>query len=362
MPLSAGGDHLITLPIMRGIRKGLPPLGMVHFDAHSDTWDSYFGGYKYTHGTPFRRAVEEGLLDPKRVVQIGIRGSLYKGDDNDWAVEQGMRVITIEEYFDLGVDKVIAEARRVVGDGPTYVSFDVDGLDPAYAPGTGTPEIGGYTPHEAQRMLRGLRGLNLVGGDVVEVSPPFDMSGNTALVGVTMMWEILCLLAEAVASGRAGSKVARATPVARSLGKNAPLSGGRNLAPARPLLLQKRASCGLVAGEQVAVAMGDAGNGARRRAIGGGLDALVGDVLPEPPAAIGPGIGHLGLLVVVGQPEVALRQDRIGADRLGPDAAADTLAVGPGGVGVDDRKPAGRAIDHLHEVLGLLQPHRVARG
>ena len=199
VPLSAGGDHLITLPIMRGIRKGLPPLGMVHFDAHSDTWDTYFGGYKYTHGTPFRRAVEEGLLDPKRVVQIGIRGSLYKRDDNMWAVEQGMRVITIEEYFDLGVDKVIAEARRVVGDGPTYVSFDVDGLDPAYAPGTGTPEIGGYTPHEAQRMLRGLRGLDLVGGDVVEVSPPFYMSGNTALVGVTMMWEILCLLSEAVA-------------------------------------------------------------------------------------------------------------------------------------------------------------------
>src|SRR5437763_787887 len=126
-------------------------------------------------------------------------GPRHKRDDNDWAVEQGMRVITIEEYFALGVDKVIAEARRVVGDGPTYVSFDVDGLDPAYAPGTGTPEIGGYTPHEAQRMLRGLRGLNLVGGDVVEVSPPFDMSGNTALVGVTMMWEILCLLAESVA-------------------------------------------------------------------------------------------------------------------------------------------------------------------
>ena len=199
VPLSAGGDHLITLPIMRGIRKGLPPLGMVHFDAHSDTWDTYFGGYKYTHGTPFRRAVEEGLLDPKRVVQIGIRGSLYKADDNQWAVDQGMRVITIEEYFDLGVEKVIAEARRVIGSGPAYVSFDVDGLDPAYAPGTGTPEIGGYTPHEAQRMLRGLRGLDLVGGDVVEVSPPFDMSGNTALVGVTMMGEILCLLAESVA-------------------------------------------------------------------------------------------------------------------------------------------------------------------
>jgi guanidinopropionase len=202
VPLSAGGDHLITLPIMRAIvpkaQRGKGALGLVHFDAHSDTWDTYFGGYKYTHGTPFRRAVEEGLLDPRRTVQIGIRGSLYKRDDNDWAREQGMRVITIEEYFDLGVEKVIAEARRVVGDGPTYVSFDVDGLDPAYAPGTGTPEIGGYTPHEAQRMLRGLRGLNLVGGDVVEVSPPFDQSGNTALVGVTMMWEILCLLAECV--------------------------------------------------------------------------------------------------------------------------------------------------------------------
>jgi guanidinopropionase len=203
VPLSAGGDHLITLPIMRAITqngKGASKkLGLVHFDAHSDTWDTYFGGYKYTHGTPFRRAVEEGLLDPRRTVQIGIRGSLYKREDNDWAVEQGMRVITIEEYFDIGVDRVIGEARRVVGDGPTYVSFDVDGLDPAFAPGTGTPEIGGYTPHEAQRMLRGLRGLDLVGGDVVEVSPPFDMSGNTALVGVTMMWEILCLLAEAVA-------------------------------------------------------------------------------------------------------------------------------------------------------------------
>jgi len=203
VPLSAGGDHLVTLPIMRAIAPkpagGGGRLGLVHFDAHSDTWDSYFGGYKYTHGTPFRRAVEEGLLDPKRTVQIGIRGSLYKREDNDWAIEQGMRVITIEEYFDLGIDRVIAEARRVAGGGPTYVSFDVDGLDPAFAPGTGTPEVGGYTPHEAQRMLRGLRGLDLVGGDVVEVSPPFDMSGNTALVGVTMMWEILCLLAEAVA-------------------------------------------------------------------------------------------------------------------------------------------------------------------
>jgi guanidinopropionase len=198
VPLSAGGDHLITLPIMRGIARS-QPVGMVHFDAHSDTWDTYFGGYKYTHGTPFRRAVEEGLLDPKRTIQIGIRGSLYDRNDNEWALAQGMRIVTIEEYFDLGVDRVIAEARRVVGEGPTYVSFDVDGLDPVFAPGTGTPEVGGYSTHEAQRMLRGLRGLDLVGADVVEVSPPFDQTGNTALVGATMMWEILCLLAERVA-------------------------------------------------------------------------------------------------------------------------------------------------------------------
>jgi guanidinopropionase len=198
VPLSAGGDHLITLPIMRGIARSRP-VGMVHFDAHSDTWDTYFGGYKYTHGTPFRRAIEEGLLDPKRTIQIGIRGSLYDRNDNEWALAQGIRIVTIEEYFDLGVDRVVAEARRVVGDGPTYVSFDVDGLDPVFAPGTGTPEVGGYSTHEAQRMLRGLRGLDLVGADVVEVSPPFDQTGNTALVGATMMWEILCLLAERVA-------------------------------------------------------------------------------------------------------------------------------------------------------------------
>jgi guanidinopropionase len=202
VPLSAGGDHLVTLPIFRGIVDRQRPVGMVHFDAHSDTWDSYFGDFKYTHGTPFRRAIEEGLLDPKRTVQIGIRGSLYAADDLDWALAQGIRVIGIEEYFRLGTEKVIAEARRVVGDGPTYVSFDVDSLDPVYAPGTGTPEIGGFSTFEAQQMIRGLSGLDLVGGDVVEVSPPFDQGGTTALVGATMMFEILCVLAEALAARR----------------------------------------------------------------------------------------------------------------------------------------------------------------
>lgn len=200
-PLSAGGDHLISLPLLRAVAKDRP-VGMVHFDAHTDTWDSYFGGEKYTHGTPFRRAIEEGLLDPKRVIQIGIRGSVYDLDDDRWGLEQGIRIIYIEDYFRMGPDAVIAEARRVVGDGPTYLSFDVDGIDPAFTPGTGTPEVGGYTPAEAQKMLRGLRGIDFVGADVVEVSPPFDQSGNTALVAANLMFEILALLADRVAASK----------------------------------------------------------------------------------------------------------------------------------------------------------------
>lgn len=203
VPLSAGGDHLCTLPVMRAIARDRP-VGMVHFDAHSDTWDKYFGGSKYTHGTPFRRAVEEGLLDPERTVQIGLRGSMYSETEMAFAEQAGMRLIYIEEYHELGVDAVIAEARRVAGDGPTYVSFDVDALDPVFAPGTGTPEIGGFSTFEAQRMIRGLEGLNLVGGDVVEVAPPFDTSGGTALVGATLMFEIMCILADSVHRGRQG--------------------------------------------------------------------------------------------------------------------------------------------------------------
>ncbi len=203
IPLSAGGDHLCTLPIFRAIARQRP-IGMVHFDAHSDTNDRYFGDNKYTHGTPFRRAVEEELLDPKRTIQIGIRGSIYSAGDMKFAEESGMRVIYMEEFAKIGTDRVIAEAKRVAGAGPTYVSFDVDGLDPVYAPGTGTPEIGGITTLEAQTILRGLQGLDLIGGDVVEVSPPFDPSGNTALVGATLMFEILCLLADAVARRKRG--------------------------------------------------------------------------------------------------------------------------------------------------------------
>jgi guanidinopropionase len=170
----------------------------VHIDAHTDTFDEELGS-KFTHGTPFRRAVEEGFLDPKRTVQIGIRGAQDSEEGWTFSLESGMRVIFIEEFTRLGVEGVIAEARRVVADGPTYLSFDIDSLDPAFAPGTGTPEVGGITTIEAQTLVRGLRGLDLIGGDVVEVSPPFDASGITALVGATMMYEILCILAESVA-------------------------------------------------------------------------------------------------------------------------------------------------------------------
>lgn len=195
MPLAAGGDHSITYPVFKALATPDAPIGMIHIDAHTDTWGP-FRGEKFHHGSPFRLACDEGLLDPERTIQIGIRGAQNWADGWDYSAAKGMRVIFIEEFTDLGVEAVIAEARRVVGTGPTYLSFDVDGLDPVYAPGTGTPEVGGITTREALQFLRGLGGLNFIGGDVVEVSPPFDPSGNTALVGATLMYEILCLLAE----------------------------------------------------------------------------------------------------------------------------------------------------------------------
>jgi guanidinopropionase len=194
IPVTAGGDHSITFPIFQGIAAD-GPIGMVHIDAHCDTWGEFFGS-KFTHGAPFRLAVEHGLLDPKRTVQIGIRGGQNLMDGINFSLDHGMRVVFMEEFAKLGVEAVIAEARRVVGSGPTYISFDVDGLDPVYAPGTGTPEVGGITTLEAQRLLYGLRGLDLIGGDVVEVAPPYDQTGNTALVGATMMFEIVCLIAD----------------------------------------------------------------------------------------------------------------------------------------------------------------------
>lgn len=196
VPVSAGGDHSITLPIFRAIAKHRP-VGMVHFDAHCDTGDDYLGS-KFHHGAPFRRAVDEGLLDPKRTIQIGIRGSLNDLDVWKFSHDVGMRVVYMEEFDDRGWKSIMEEARDIVGDGPTYISFDVDGLDPVYAPGTGTPEVGGFSTLEALFMIRSLQGLDLVGGDVVEVAPPFDPSGNTALVGATIMFEILCVVADSV--------------------------------------------------------------------------------------------------------------------------------------------------------------------
>ena len=194
LPLTAGGDHSITFPILQAIGAE-QPVGLVHIDAHTDTWDEFLGS-KFTHGAPFRRAVEAGVLDPKRTVQIGIRGAQASDEGWTYSADSGMRVIFMEEFTKLGVEATLAEARQVVGKGPTYISFDIDALDPAFAPGTGTPEVGGLTTVEAQGLVRGLHGLNLVGGDVVEVSPPFDPTGNTALVGATMMYEILCVLAD----------------------------------------------------------------------------------------------------------------------------------------------------------------------
>ena len=194
LPISAGGDHSITYPILKAIAKE-EPVGMVHVDAHTDTWGEIWGS-KFHHGAPFRLAVEAGVLDPKRTIQIGIRGGQNFMEGIEFSQSHGMRVVFMDEFSALGVEKVIQEAREVVGEGKTYISFDVDGLDPVYAPGTGTPEVGGITTLEAQQLLRGLRGLNLIGGDVVEVAPPFDNTGNTALVGATMMFEILSLIAD----------------------------------------------------------------------------------------------------------------------------------------------------------------------
>lgn len=192
-PLAVGGDHSITYPILKALGKERP-VGLVHFDAHCDTGGA-FDGSKFHHGGPFRLAVLDGVLDPKRTVQIGIRGSaelLW-----EFSYDSGMTVIHIEEVAERGTEWVIAKAREAVGDGPIYVSFDVDGLDPAFAPGTGTPEAGGLTPREAQAILRGLKGLDVVGGDVVEVAPQYDATTTTAIAGAQALFEILCLMAMA---------------------------------------------------------------------------------------------------------------------------------------------------------------------
>ncbi|WP_438990810.1 agmatinase [Lentibacter sp.] len=194
LPLTAGGDHLSSLPILRAVAEKAP-VGMIHFDSHTDLYHSYFDGMMYTHGTPFRRACEEGLLDPKRVIQIGIRGTQYDSEDRDFARAEGIRIVPIEEFHARGVEDVMAEAREIAGTGATYLSYDIDFVDPTFAPGTGTPEVGGPNSYQALQVVRGLSGVNIVGADMVEVSPPFDTSGGTAFLAVSIMFEMLCQMA-----------------------------------------------------------------------------------------------------------------------------------------------------------------------
>jgi guanidinopropionase len=194
VPLSVGGDHSMTLPILRAIAADRP-VGLVQIDAHCDTGDDYLGS-RYHHGAPFRRAVEEGLVDPKRTIQIGIRGSVNDYGIWSFSRDSGMRVVEMDEVMDRPIDDIAAEARAVAGDGPTYLSFDIDSLDPAFAPGTGTPEAGGLSTREAMRLVRGLRGVNFVGGDLVEVAPPFDVGGLTALAAASVLFEMLAVVVE----------------------------------------------------------------------------------------------------------------------------------------------------------------------
>jgi len=191
-PLTLGGDHTIALPILRAMHRKHGPLGLVHVDAHADVNDSMFGE-KIAHGTPFRRCVDEGLLDGKRVVQIGLRATGYAADDFDWPRRQGFRVVQAEECWHRSLTPLMAEVREQVGGGPVYISFDIDGLDPSYAGGTGTPEIAGLTTPQAIEIIRGCRGLDIIGGDLVEVSPPYDPSGNTALTAANLLFEMLCV-------------------------------------------------------------------------------------------------------------------------------------------------------------------------
>jgi guanidinopropionase len=190
-PVAVGGDHSVTYPILKALGHKAP-LSVIHIDSHLDLADD-IGGSRLHHGGPFRLAAKEGLVDPQRTVHIAIRDPFLPLET--YGRDAGMPIIDINRFYDLGVDAVAAEARRIVGDTPVYISFDIDALDPAYAPGTGTPVVGGITSYEAKRLLHGLRGLNVVGADLVEVSPPFDSAGITALAGAQILFELLCLVA-----------------------------------------------------------------------------------------------------------------------------------------------------------------------
>jgi guanidinobutyrase len=192
-PLTMGGDHTIVLPILRAVKQVHGAVALIHVDAHADVNDDMFGE-RIAHGTPFRRAVEEGLLQCDKVWQIGLRGSGYSAEDFDWPRQQGFSVVQAHEVWYQSLSPLMEKIRSAIGDTPCYLSFDIDGIDPAYAGGTGTPEVGGLSVPQALEIIRGCRGLNLVGCDLVEVSPPYDPTGNTALLGANLLFEMLCVL------------------------------------------------------------------------------------------------------------------------------------------------------------------------
>lgn len=195
VPLTLGGDHTLTLPVLRAIAAKHGPVALIHVDAHSDTNEQMFGE-RIAHGTPFRRAFEEGLLQNDKVFQIGLRGSGYAADDFDWGRDQGWTVVQAEACWGKSLAPLMAEIRSRIGDHPVYLTYDIDSLDPAFAPGTGTVEVGGLTTWQALEIVRGTAGLDLVGGDLVEVSPPYDPSGNTALIGANLLFEMLCAMSQ----------------------------------------------------------------------------------------------------------------------------------------------------------------------
>lgn len=193
--ITLGGDHSISLPLLRAHAKQHGPVAVVHFDAHPDTWDEEYKSHRYSHGTPFRRAIEEGLIDTAAYFQIGIRGPTAGPQDYEDAKRLGARLITIDEALTLGTAAVISELQQTVGTRPVYVTLDIDSVDPAFAPGTGTPEVGGFTSYQMLQLVRGLRGLNVIGGDIVEVSPPFDGQQITAILAANLAFEFLSLMA-----------------------------------------------------------------------------------------------------------------------------------------------------------------------
>ena len=204
IPLTLGGDHTLSLPVLRAIAGKHGPVGLIHVDAHADINEHMFGE-SIAHGTPFRRAVEEGLIEPHRTWQIGLRGTGYTAEDFDWSRDQGFTVVQAEELWHQSAAPLIERIRAAMGDGPVYLTFDIDSLDPGFAPGTGTPEIGGLTPIQAIEIIRGCRGLNIVGADLVEVSPPYDPQGNTALLAANLIYEMLCVLPGVAYRDGAGS-------------------------------------------------------------------------------------------------------------------------------------------------------------